>query len=160
MALAGLKAMLAGAVQDRLAAAGALLVAAVLVGTAWVLAIAALVVFLSAHLGTIWALLAVAAGMVVLALLIVWLTTARNRRTADLRKTTRALWAATAVNAASAVLRGQPQGQTADAEAGGGSHRSALLMVGGLALMLLALLMPGSHETGPRGSDPGPGDDV
>lgn len=157
MALAGLKAMLAGAVRDRMAAAGVLLVAGVLFVTAWGLAVAALVAFLSAYLGTVWALLAVAGGMIVLALLIVWITTARNRRTAELRATTRALWAATAVNAASAILRSEPQGQDGGTGQGGGTHRSALLVVGGLALMLLALLVPGGHDNGPKSPGPGPG---
>lgn len=167
MALAGLKTMLAGAVRDRMAAAGVMLVAGILLLTAWVLTVAALVVYLSAALGPVAALLTVAAGLVVLLLLVVWITTFRNRRTAELRATTRALWAATAVNAASAVLRGEPHGADKGAETGSGGHRSALLIAGGVALMLLALLVPwmrdkGTDGWGPDGSGPddsGPGRD-
>ena len=90
VALAGLKAMLAGAVRDRVAAAGVFLVAGILLLAAWVLAVMALVVFVSTSLGQIGGLLAVAGALVLLALLIVWITSARNRRTAELRATTRA----------------------------------------------------------------------
>jgi len=158
VALAGLKAMLAGAVRDRVAAAGVLLVAGILLLTAWVLAVMALVVFVSTSLGQIGGLLAVAGALVLLALLIVWITSARNRRTAELRATTRALWAATAVNAASTILRGDPHGQEGGSEQGGSSHRSVLLIVGGLAMMLLALLVPWGQDKDPEAPRPGPGD--
>ena len=128
MALAGLKAMLAGVLRDRLATVGVLLAAGVLLATAWVLAVVALVAFLTTWLGRVGALLAVAAGLALLAVLIVWILRARVRRTAELRATTRALWAATAVNAASAILRGESQGREGEAA---GSHRSALLVAGG-----------------------------
>ncbi len=153
MALAGLKTMLASALRDRVAAIGVVVVAGVFLVTAWVLVVAALVVSLTAYLGTIGALLAVAAGLVVLSVLIVWISRRRNRRTAELRATTRALWAATAVNAASAILRSDsrdPEGEQ------GGSHRSALLIAGGLALMLLAFLFPGGKGTAGDPPDPGP----
>lgn len=159
MALAGLKAMLAGALRDRLATVGVLLAAGVLLATAWVLAVVALVAFLTTWLGRVGALLAVAAGLVILAVLIVWITRARVRRTAEVRATTRALWAATAVNAASAILRGEPQAREGEAT---GSHRSALLVAGGLALMLLAFLLPWGRDKEPGGADgpqgPGPDD--
>ena len=158
MALASLKAMLAGAVRDRMSAIVALAVAGFLFLTSWVLAVAALVAYVSAYLGTIRALLAIAGGLIILALLIVWFTTARNRRTAEMRKSTRALWAATAVNAASAILRSEPKAQDGGAEQASGSHRSTLLIVGGLALMLLALLVPGGRDTGPERPAPGPDD--
>lgn len=154
MALAGLKTMLAGALQDRVAALGIAVVAGVFLATAWVLVVAALVAYLAAYLGTVGALLAVAAGLVVLSVLIVWISRMRNRRTAELRATTRALWAATAVNAASAILRSDSRGNEAEQ---GGSHRSALLIAGGLALMLLAFLFPGGK--GNAGDPPEPGPD-
>lgn len=154
MALAALKSMLAGAVRDRVAAAGVLLAAGLLVLTAWVLVVVALVAYLTTILGAIGALLAVAGGLVLLAFLLVWITSASNRRTAELRKTTRALWAATAVNAASAILRGEPHSRESEAEdEARGSHRPALLVAGGLALMLLAFLFPGG-----KGSDSPPSD--
>ena len=158
MALAGLKAMLAGVLRDRLATVGVLLAAGVLLATAWVLAVVALVAFLTTWLGRVGALLAVAAGLALLAVLIVWILRARVRRTAELRATTRALWAATAVNAASAILRGESQGREGEAA---GSHRSALLVAGGLALMLLAFLLAGGTDKEPGGTDgpPGPGPD-
>lgn len=154
MALAGLKTMLAGALRDRVAALGVAVVAGVFVATAWVLVVAALVAYLTAYLGTVGALLAVAAGLVVLSVLIVWISRMRKRRTAELRATTRALWAATAVNAASAILRSDSRGPEAEQ---GGSHRSALLIAGGLALMLLAFLFPGGK--GNAGDPPEPGPD-
>lgn len=154
MALAGLKTMLAGALRDRAAAIGVVAVAEVFLATAWVLVVAALVASLTAYLGTVGAFLAVAAGLVALSFLIVWISRMRNRRTAELRATTRALWAATAVNDASAILRSDARGQDGEQ---GGSHRSALLIAGGLALMLLALLFPGGK--GPAGDPPDPGPD-
>ncbi|MES2914195.1 MAG: hypothetical protein V4753_03650 [Pseudomonadota bacterium] len=154
MALAGLKTMLAGALRDRVAALGVVVVAGVFLTTAWVLVVAALVAYLTPYLGTVGALLAVSAGLVVLSFLIVWISRMRNRRTAKLRATTRALWAATAVNAASAILRSDSRGPEAEQ---GGSHRSALLIAGGLALMLLAFLFPGGK--GNPGDPPEPGPD-
>ena len=154
MALAGLKTMLAGALQDRVAAIGVIVVAGVFLATAWMLVVVALVAYLTAYLGTVGALLAVAAGLVVLSVLIVWISRMRNRRTAELRATTRALWAATAVNAASAIFRSDSRGPDGEP---GGSHRSALLIAGGMALMLLALLFPGGK--GPAGDPPDPGPD-
>ena len=128
-----------------------------LVLTAWVLVVIALGAFLSGWLGMIGSLLAVAGGLVVLALLVVWITSARNRRTAELRATTRALWTATAVNAVGTILRGEPHGQ--DGEAGQSApHRSALLIAGGFALMLLAFLLPGTKGAGPDA--PGPKDEA
>jgi hypothetical protein len=156
--LQGLKAMVAGAVQDRAAAIGVVVAASFLLLTAWVLGVAALVVLLAGYLGTVWALFAVTAGLVVLALAIVGLTKARNRSSADQRAMTRALWAATAANAASTLLRGEPQAKAgaAPSEPAGTNHRSILLFAGGLALILLAFLLPSGSEDGPDTSDAGP----
>jgi hypothetical protein len=115
----------------------------------------------------------VTAGLVVLALAIVGLTKARNRSSADQRASTRALWAATAVNAASALLRRGPDarpearpdarheaaasgsGGGHGAGHGGGGQRSALLIGGGLAMILLAFLFPSGKDDGPdAGLDP------
>jgi hypothetical protein len=153
VALAGLKTMLAGILRDRVAAIGVVVVAGIFLVTAWVLAVAALVASLTDYLGMVGALLAVAAGLVVLSVLIVWISRMRNRRTAELRATTRALWAATAVNTASTILRGEPR---ASGEEQAGSHRSVLLIAGGLALMLLAFLFPGGKGNAGDPPDPGP----
>lgn len=160
MALEGFKAVIAGAVHDRAMAAGVAVLAIFLFLTAWILGVLAAVLYLSPHLGMIRALLALAAGLVVLGVLVLWITAARNRRSAELRATTRALWAATAVNAASAILRGEPhppQGETAQAT-GGTGHRSAFLIAGGLALILLALLVPGHGGKGTGAPGAGPDD--
>ncbi|WP_137111537.1 hypothetical protein [Rhodobacter sp. SY28-1] len=158
MALTGLKAMLAGAVRDRAASVGVVLFALMLVLTAWGLAVMAAVLALAPRFGMPLALLAVAAGLVLVAILTVWSMSARNRRSSELRATTRALWVATALNAASAVLRGNPAMQDGhepgpEAEGGQKSHRSMFLIAGGLALILLALLAPGGKDTG---QGPGP----
>ncbi len=150
--------MVFGAVQDRAATIGVVIAAAFLLLTAWVLGVAALVVLVAGYLGTLGALFAVTAGLVVLALAIVGLTKARNRSTADQRAMTRALWAATAVNAASTLLRGEPQARAsaAPSEPAATNHRSILLFAGGLALILLAFLLPSGREDGPDASDGGP----
>lgn len=155
MALAGLKAMLAGAVRDRAVSVGVAVFAAMLGLTAWGLVVMAAVVALAPILGMAWALLAVAVGLVLLAILVVWSVSARNRRSSELRASTRALWAATALNAASAVLRADPVPHDAAPEGEGShkSHRSMFLIAGGLALILLALLFPGGHD---NGQGPGP----
>jgi hypothetical protein len=157
MVLAGLKAMIAGAVQDRAAAVAVGSLAVLLLLTAWVLGIAAVVVLLVPYLGTAGALLAVTAALVLLATGSVWVTRARNRSTAQNRATTRALWVATAVNAAGALLRPGPGAETAAASSGSksGSHRSALLIAGGLALILLAFLLPSGNDD----AQPGESDD-
>jgi hypothetical protein len=160
--LEAVRAMVAGAVQDRVASAGAMIAAVLLLLTAWVLGVAALVLLLAGPLGMVGALASVTAGLVVLALAIVGLTRARNRGAAEQRATTRALWTATAVNAASSLLRRGPEGHgeaTAKAE-NSGSHRSALLIGGGLALILLGILFPSGKEEGTgegeAGAGPGP----
>lgn len=163
MALAGLKLMLAGALRDRLAAAGVVVAAGILLLSAWVLIVIALVTYLTRYLGPIGALLAVAAGLVVVSVLLIALSRRQNRRAAELRATTRALWAATAANAASALLRREPvhsDGATEPAteKTSGGSVRSALLVAGGLGLMLLAYFFPGNKDEGGEGT-PGPGPD-
>lgn len=163
VAFAGLKAMLAGALRDRLAAVAVIAGAVVLVLTAWVLSVAAAVLYLSTHMGMVGALAASAGGLVVLALLLVWGIGARNRRSAELRASTRALWAATAVNAASAVMRGgERQAPTDGAEpgtgAGAGNTGKTLLVAGGIALMLLAFLFPSSTPK-PSDDNAGPGPD-
>jgi hypothetical protein len=150
--LAGLKAMAAEAVRDRAAAIGVAVVALVLLGTAWVLAVIALVALARSWLGPVGGLAAVAGGLVLLALAIVGLTRAQNRRSADSRAVTRALWTSTAINAASTFLRREPQArpepEPADSGSGAGSanHRSALLILGGLALILLAFLLPSAKD--------------
>jgi hypothetical protein len=168
-----LRTMAAGAVQDRVAALGAVAVALVLLATAWVLGVAALVLLLAGPMGMVGALATVTAGLVILALAVVGLTRRHNRRTADQRASTRALWTATAVNAAGMLLRRGASGRSeapyhasvdggADAGGGGtpqGSHRSALLIGGGIALILLGLFLPSGteEETEPEGG-PGPED--
>jgi hypothetical protein len=156
---AGLKTMVSGAVQDRAAAIGVAIAAAFLLLTAWVLGIAALVVFLTGYLGILWALLAVTAGLVALALAIVGLAKARNRNAAEQRAMTRALWAATAVNAASTLLRREARANAGPepSEPAAANHRSTLLIIGGLALILLAFLFPSVRDDGPEPPDPGPG---
>lgn len=159
MAFAGVKAMLAGALRDRVAAVLAWVVAGILLATAWVLTVIAAVTWLAPRLGPIGALLAVAGALAVLALLVVWLAGAQNRRSAELRATTRALWAATAVSAASAILRGEPPAKGdphATGQDPGGGHRSALLIAGGLALLLLAFLFPSGRAGGDDPPAPGP----
>lgn len=163
--------MLAGALRDRLAAVAVIAGAVVLLLTAWVLFVAAAVLYLSTHLGMVGALAASTGGLVVLAMLLVWGIGARNRRSAELRASTRALWAATAVNAASAVMRGGERQAPADgAEPGAGTGTGTgagktgktLLVAGGIALMLLAFLFPSSTQK-PSGDaaddDAGPGPD-
>jgi hypothetical protein len=161
LVLEAVKAMVAGAVQDRVASIGALVVAILLLLTAWVLGVAALVLLLAGPLGMVGALAAVTAGLVVLALATLALTRRRNKGAANQRATTRALWTATAVNAASSLLRRGPgvQAEAAPATESSGSHRSALLIGGGLALILLGILFPSGsgEEAGPDGG-PGPED--
>jgi hypothetical protein len=162
--LEAVKAMIAGAVQDRVASVGAMVVATLMLLTAWVLGVAALVLLLARQLGMVGALAAVTAGLVVLALATLALTRRRNKGAADQRATTRALWTATAVNAASSLLRRGPTVQAEAASAGesSGSHRSALLIGGGLALILLGILFPSGAEdgagTGEPDTEPGPED--
>jgi hypothetical protein len=155
------KAMVAGAVQDRVASIGAMIAAVFLLLTAWVLGVAALVLLVAERLGMVGALASVTAGLVVLALAVLGLTRMRNRGAAEQRATTRALWTATAVNAASSLLRRGPEVRVEPATAGEatGSHRSALLIGGGLALILLGILFPSGsgEEAGPDGG-PGPED--
>jgi hypothetical protein len=166
-----LRAMAAGAVQDRMAAVGAAVAAVILLMTAWVLGVAAVVLLLAGPLGMVGALASVTGGLVVLALALVGLTRRRNHRTAEARATTRALWAASAVNAASALLRRGPAAGPAEAPApeaatgdgggarGAGGHRSALLIAGGLALILLGLFFPSGTEeeaASEAGPDAGP----
>lgn len=161
MVLEAVKAMIAGAVQDRVASAGAMIVAVFLLLTAWVLGVTALVLSLAGALGMVGALASVTAGLVVLALVIVGLTRLRNRGAAEQRATTRALWTATAVNAASSLLWRGPEARAEPAPAGegGGSHRSALLIGGGLALILLGILFPSGKDEGTTPDEPeaGPG---
>lgn len=162
LVLAAVRAMVAGAVQDRMASVGAMVAAVFLLLTAWVLGMAALVLWLAAPLGMVGALASVAAGLVVLALAIVGLTRMRNRGTAEQRATTRALWTATAVNAASAMLRRGPQaevqssGDTAPPGDGTGSSRSTLLILGGLVLILLGFFLPSGKDDATDVSEPGP----
>lgn len=162
--LEAVKAMVAGAVQDRVASVGAMVAAILLLLTAWVLGVTALVLLLAGPLGMVGALASVTGGLVVLALAIVGLTRARNRGAAEQRATTRALWTATAVNAASSLLRRGPTVQAEAAPAGesSGSHRSALLIGGGLALILLGILFPSGAgegtEAGEPDATPGPED--
>lgn len=166
MALAGLKAMVAGAVRDRMALLAVMALIGVFLASAWVLLVVALVIYLTTFLGTVGALLAVAGGLVVLSGLMLWMTRSRNRRSAELRVATRALWTATAANAASSLLRreSKPTSAEPDSEPGhqsGGSLRSAFLVAAGLALMLLAYLYPGGKgdDTGDPDGPPAPGPD-
>jgi hypothetical protein len=157
------------------AALGAVLAALILLVTAWVLGVTAVVLLLAGALGMVGALATVTGGLVVLALAIVGLTRWRNRRTADDRAATRALWTATAVNAAGTLLRRGPLRRSEAAAPGqasvdggdgtggggkaGGGHRSALLIGGGIALILLGLFLPsGTEEETEPGAGPGPED--
>jgi hypothetical protein len=146
--LEAVKAMVGGAVQDRVASAGAMIAAVLLLLTAWVLGVAALVLLLAGPLGMVGALASVTAGLVVLALAIVGLTRHRNRGAAEQRATTRALWTATAVNAASSLLRRGPEvrAEAPPAAESSGRHRSAFLIGGGLVLILLGILFPAGAE--------------
>jgi hypothetical protein len=143
------------------ASLGSIVLAALLLLTAWVLGIAALVLFLAERLGTVGALASVTAGLVVLALAVVALTQRHNKETAEQRATTRALWTATAANAASALLRRGPdaRGEASPTGESGGGHRSAVLIVGGLLLILLAILFPSAkNAAGEPDSGPNPDD--
>jgi hypothetical protein len=166
LVFAGLKAMAAEAMRDRAAAIGVAVVALVLLGTAWILAVMALVSLAQSWLGPVGGLAAVAGGLVVLALAIVGLTRAQNRRSAESRAVTRALWTSTAINAASMFLRREPQvrPEPEPVAAGSANHRSALLILGGLALILLAFLLPSgkdgeAEEGGAEGGADGGGPD-
>ncbi len=170
-----LRSMARGAAQDQMAALGAGLAALILLVTAWVLGVAAVVLLLAGALGMVGALATVTGGLVVLAVAIVGLTRMRNRRTADERAATRALWTATAVNAAGTLLRRgalRRSEATAPAQASvdggegrggggktGGGGRSALLIGGGIALILLGLFYPsGTEEEAEPEVGPGPED--
>jgi hypothetical protein len=147
--------MVSGALRDRMAGIGVMLVAAVLLLTAWVLGVAGVVVLTAQKLGTAGALLAVTAGLVFLALILVWGAQARNRSSATQRAATRALWVATAVNAASAILRrdGSNEAGPASPDTSSKGHRSLLLITGGLVLILLAFLIPSGKDEGASDSD-------
>jgi hypothetical protein len=148
--IAALSAMVTDALRDRAVSVAVVVTAALLFLTAWVLGIAALVVVLARPLGAAGALAAVAGGLVILALCVLSLTRRRNRNASEMRAATRALWAATAANAASGLLRGElasrggpaPTEAEAQAEAGPASHRSMFLIAGGLALILLGFFLP------------------
>ena len=171
MVLDAISKMARGAVQDQMASLGAVVAAGVLLATAWVLGVAALVLLLAAPLGMVGALAVVTLALVLLALAVVGLTRRRNRLSAEARAGTRALWTATAVQAAGTLLRHGPFGRGnmhAPAEAAGlggvgsgeggktgGGHRSALLICGGIALILLGIFFPSGREES-AGEEPGP----
>ena len=154
--LSAISTMVSGALRDRMVGVGVMAAAVLLVLTAWVLAVAAVVVLVVDKLGMAGGLLAVSGGLVLLALILVLGTRARSRSSATERSATRALWVATAVNAASMMLRRDTQSATAHpasdtataaSEAGpAANHRSILLIVGGLALILLALFIPSGKD--------------
>lgn len=162
LVLAALKAMVAGALQDRMAAVVVAVVALILLLTAWVLAVVAVVLLVAGYLGSLWALATVAAGLVVLALAIVGLSRMRNRGASQQRAMTRALWTATAVNAASAMLRRNPQagagdqGEAASPGESTGSNRSMLLILGGVVLILLGFFLPSGKDDTTGEAEPGP----
>lgn len=160
MAIAAITAMVSGILRDRAVGIGVMVAAGLLLLTAWVLGVAAIVVLTAQKLGTAGALLAVTGGLVLLALILVWGTRARNRTSAAQRATTRALWVATAVNAASTILRrdGRKDAGAAPSETSSGNHRSLLLIAGGLVLLLLAFLVPSGRDEGSTGDDDGPKD--
>ncbi|MCX7288595.1 MAG: hypothetical protein NTW20_13850 [Rhodobacterales bacterium] len=143
--------MISGALRDRMAGIGVMVAAGLLLVTAWVLGVAAVVVLTAQKLGTAGALLAVTGGLVLLALILVWGTRARNRSSAAERATTRALWVATAVNAASTILRrdAPTEASLPPADTSSKGHRSLLLIAGGLVLILLAFLIPSGKEDAP-----------
>jgi hypothetical protein len=171
LVLDAIRKMARGAVQDQMASLGAVVVAAVMLATAWVLGVAALVLLLAGPLGMVGALAVVTLALVLLALAVVGLTRRRNRLSAEARAGTRALWTATAVQAAGTLLRHGPFGRgeaRAPAEAAamgvggngeggktGGGHRSALLIGGGIALILLGIFYPSGSEDS-AGEEPGP----
>jgi hypothetical protein len=170
LVLDAIRKMARGAVQDQMASLGAVVVAGVLLATAWVLGVAALVLLLAGPLGMVGALAVVTLALVLLALAVVGLTRRRNRLSAEARAGTRALWTATAVQAAGTLLRHGPFGRgeaRAPAEAAamgvgageggktGGGHRSALLIGGGIALILLGIFYPSGSEDS-AGEEPGP----
>jgi hypothetical protein len=171
LVLDAIRKMAAGAVQDQMASLGAVAAAGVLLATAWVLGVAALVLLLAGPLGMVGALAVVTLALVLLALAVVGLTRRRNRLSAEARAVTRALWTATAVQAAGTLLRHGPFGRgeaRAPAEAAdlgvaaaesagktGGGHRSALLIGGGIALILLGIFFPSGSEDS-AGEEPGP----
>jgi hypothetical protein len=171
LVLEAIRKMAAGAVQDQMASLGAVVAAGVLLATAWVLGVAALVLLLAGPLGMVGALAVVTLALVLLALAVVGLTRRRNRLSAEARAGTRALWTATAVQAAGTLLRHGPFGRgntQAPAEAAamgvgaaesagktGGGHRSALLIGGGIALILLGIFFPSGSEDS-AGEEPGP----
>lgn len=183
MVLDAIRKMAAGAVQDQMASLGAVVAAAVLLATAWVLGVAALVLLLADPLGIVGALAVVTLALVLLAVSVVGLTRRRNRLSAEARAGTRALWTATAVQAAGTLLRHGPFGRgsahgpaeaaglggAGNGEGGktGGGHRSALLIGGGIALILLGIFYPSGSgdsaeadpepDTGPA-AGPGPAD--
>jgi hypothetical protein len=158
--------MVAAAVRDRVVGVGVAVAAGLILLTAWVLGIAAVVVLLAPKLGMAGALGAVCAGLVLLALGLVSLSRARSRVSAEQRATTRALWVATAVNAASTLLRRDVRTDPSPepAEPSSPNHRSILLIAGGLVLILLAFLVPsarddGSPDKADGAADPDPGPD-
>jgi hypothetical protein len=176
LVLDAIRKMARGAVQDQMASLGAVVAAGVLLATAWVLGVAALVLMLAGPLGMVGALAVVTLALVLLALAVVGLTRRRNRLSAEARAGTRALWTATAVQAAGTLLRHGPFGrgnaQTPAEAAGlgasgagesggkaGGGHRSALLIGGGIALILLGIFYPSGSEDSAeaeRGPEAGP----
>ena len=158
LVLSAISTMVSGALRDRMAGVVVLVVAGLLLLTAWVLGVAAVVVLTAQKLGTAGALLAVTGGLVLLALVLVWATRARNRSSATDRATTRALWVATAVNAASTILRRDGRTETGAApapETPSGSYRTVLLIAGGLVLILLAFLIPSGKDDGLSDTDEG-----
>lgn len=146
MALDAFKDMATGAVRDKAASVAVGVVAAFLFLTVWVLAVAGVVVLLAARFGLAPALLGAAGGLAVIAVLMVAVTSARNRRAAERRAATRAVWTATAITAVDALIRRAPVAEKPEAGASGWTARSGVLLAGGIALILLALLGRGRGE--------------
>jgi hypothetical protein len=108
--------------------------------------VAGVVVLLAARFGLAPALLGAAAGLAVLASLMVAVTSARHRRAAERRAATRAVWTATAITAVDALIRRAPTADRPESGSPGRTTRSGVLLAGGLALILLALLGRGRGE--------------
>ncbi|MFM2356841.1 MAG: hypothetical protein RLZZ528_2577 [Pseudomonadota bacterium] len=151
MALEAFKDMATGAMRDKAASFAVSVVAAFLFLTVWVLAVAGVVVLLAERFGLAVALLGTAGGLGMIAVLLVAVTTARNRRAAERRAATRAVWTATAITAVDALIRRAPLPDKADTASGSWVSRTSVLLAGGIALILLALL-----GRGKGGDDPPP----
>lgn len=146
-------AMAGGAIRDRLRGVLAIAVAGGLVVTAWMLGLAGIVVLLSEKLGWAGSLLSVAAGLLVIAGLLIAVSTAQNRAGLRAREATRAAWRATSVAAVEGLLQGG---------SGAGQptwvRRTTILLSGIAAMVALALVLPAAEKPTDAGDADGSGD--